>query len=50
MVAKWSKRQAEQQGLFAIEPEDTGLTSSDKEAAAFSDPAFAHNKTLPIHR
>jgi hypothetical protein len=45
----WADSGAEQLKLFELEPEQRSSTS-DNGNAAFNDPAFAGNKTLPVHR
>lgn len=42
-------RQAKQLSLFQIEAESHSLPQ-DNGSSAFNDPAFGHNKTLPVHR
>jgi hypothetical protein len=42
-------RQAKQLSLFQIETESHSLPQ-DNGSSAFNDPAFARNKTLPVHR
>ncbi len=49
LVTSVQNERAKQLKLFETETEQPFLTK-DKNGSSFNDPAFANNKTLPIHR
>ena len=49
LIRNLSNNSAEQLRLFEVEVQQDSL-ALDKNGSNFNDPAFANNKTLPIHR